>query len=512
MALAQESSTQPLELPDLVIEEIEQINVKTGIKQPPTKTPGLMQQELDSLNSLDKKQAPLLPIENLPEIIVDRNWPKGFLLGSLGAYLTPQAQAGLGFTYKDFELFANGGAEMSNGHTDNAGYQKYFARLSSDYFTPEKYWIFGGSRTRTQGNIKIDDYNLYALDDAPSRTALEANAMVDVDGNYAGFQFETGAGYEFLKLSQSDSEISETSLNGYLTVKNLQNKHLLAGNATIDFRGFRDNAINFMQLYISDNYLDEKFSLFIRSGVQFASSYNDIDRGGFLLESNVEYRLNYNFTMKAEVSTGLNKITFSEFNNRNPYISFNSEFDYPFDVINFNFVAAYHPYETVGINLSAGYRQTERYPIFNSIDSAEFLLDFHKVSILQIAAEGFVQMTEKDLLNFNLQAFSGTMPDNDDNPIPYLPDFQASIDYNRQWTKEIGTKIGIVYVGQRPVNLLNDEKIDNFINLRAEVDWQLYKNIKLYANFDNLLNSDIFIWKGYLERNIFGSVGILWQF
>ncbi len=43
-------------------------------------------------------------------------------------------------------------------------------------------------------------------------------------------------------------------------------------------------------------------------------------------------------------------------------------------------------------------------------------------------------------------------------------------------------------------------------------DYKLNKDLKIYGILDNLLNSKIYIWDKYKEREIYIAAGILWQF
>jgi len=147
---AKPQQPDPIELPAFVIEGVERLSIRSGIKQGAKKTDKLNQQELDSLNSLDKQSPPMVPIEALPDKIEMKNYYPGFIKGEFGRYTTAMFEAGYGTKIGDYSLFGNAGLQGSHGHIDESGFMKGFLKLSSDYIAPKKFWILGGSRTRSE--------------------------------------------------------------------------------------------------------------------------------------------------------------------------------------------------------------------------------------------------------------------------------------------------------------------------------------------------------------------------
>ena len=87
-------ATQPLELPNFIIEGKEQINVRAGIKQMPEKSSALNQTDLDSLNSLEKQQSLLLPPKSFPDQILSYKYDRGYLSAEFGRFTTPSIIGG----------------------------------------------------------------------------------------------------------------------------------------------------------------------------------------------------------------------------------------------------------------------------------------------------------------------------------------------------------------------------------------------------------------------------------
>ena len=68
------NSSQPLELPNFIIEGKVQLDIKSGSKDFPDKPLPLGQNQLDSMNTLEKQQLILLPSEPLPDKILNKEF------------------------------------------------------------------------------------------------------------------------------------------------------------------------------------------------------------------------------------------------------------------------------------------------------------------------------------------------------------------------------------------------------------------------------------------------------
>jgi hypothetical protein len=61
-------------------------------------------------------------------------------------------------------------------------------------------------------------------------------------------------------------------------------------------------------------------------------------------------------------------------------------------------------------------------------------------------------------------------------------------------------------------NQLTGSQLPSFADLRLSATWKIKPSVHLFVRGENLLNQTIFLWDGYQERGIFGTVGvqILW--
>jgi hypothetical protein len=502
----------PIELPAFVIEGVETLSIRSGIKQGAKKTDKLNQQELDSLNSLDKQSPPMVPIEALPDKIGMKNYYPGFIKGEFGRYTTALFEAGYGTKIGDYSLFGNAGLQGSQGHIDESGFMKGFLKLSSDYIAPKKFWILGGSRTRSELSLNYKSFNLYSILNPPNRSIFDARLSVDVEGNYEGYFFDAGAAYQADAMNQdADVSASENDFSGYIRIRNYWKGFLIGGNLEMNLRNSFGTSTNFFQANALGSYNTKELMLKANIGFQGAGNTMDISRGGFLLSGEVEYRLDRDITMKGNASTGLSNNSLSSVSAINPYFADTSDIDFAYDIMNLNFITIYHPSVDFSISGGAGFRVIERFLVFEPVADGTFYTRYEDATWLRIFIESSWDLDEHNRLNGTLLINSVSLTSHETDA-PNIPPILLSASYFRKWTTEFGTQIGIQYNAERYADINNSKKLDAFFNIFGEIEYSFNDRIKLNLRFENLGNSNIYIWDGYKERNLYFSLGALWQF
>ncbi|MBX3043424.1 MAG: hypothetical protein KIT33_05325 [Candidatus Kapabacteria bacterium] len=518
--IAQESqqkptSAEPLDLPNFIIQGTLQLNVNSGVKQNPERPRPLSKSELDSLNSLEKQSSQSLPVEPLRITTVERSLKDGFVKAQFGRFATGQIDVGFGGELGGYDLYGQAGYEFSDGHLTNADFSKFGAKLTSDYIAPAKFFIFGGSRTRTEVEFKHHDYNLFANPIGLNRNINNFSAIVDVDGNYRGIKFETGMGFNGFQVVTDNFRNADNNIFGFLKIHSFWNNFQVAGNVLLDLHTLRGQSTNFMQADGSISIFNDVFSLTGNGGLQWATNSNGVDRGGLLIEGKAEYRMNKLFTVRADIRSGLENKSFRDMAYENPYISNMADLDFAYDIMNLGAYLIFHPNEKIGFSAGMRVRSTDRYPVFSPDEvyfPGSFNISYEGISFVRSMFETYWYFTSQDKLTANLTATQSSLNDFTDSSIPYIPDFQISLDYNRNWFKGFGTNFGIDYIGERFADLQNTVKLDSYINVRIEGNYLIYDGLRLFLRLDNLLNSDIYVWEGYRERNVFISFGVMWQF
>jgi hypothetical protein len=511
--LSQESKQRQSDvkrLDEITIERSDVLNVKGGEKRKPTRLPTLSKSDLDSLNSLEKQQSLLLPPAGLPRQIIPNAQDRAYLRADFGRFATIDAEAGYAFAYQDFDIYSMANLELSNGHLDNAGFLDGTLRLISDYVAPQKFWIFGGSKTRTRFDYNHAEFSNFAVEEAEDRSMDSVSLMMDVEGSYNGFQFYTGAGFDLLSLRSDTSSFGDTGIKGYLNIVNPYKSWRFSGGANAEIRSGNEQSNNFFEGFGKIAYLSKNFDFHIDGGFQIAQ--NEIESifvPKFSLGINLQS--DNDFTISAIAGSGVQRNTFANFYRFNPYLSWNTFLDHTIDQLYIEGDVKYHP--TSRFNFRIGVRTSLMENAVNWInrDSSQFEIFYDNATQLKFFVETFYDLNEKNTISLMLEN-NNVITDSLENQQTYVPQLKASLDLNSDLFDNFATQVGIDYVGKRFADLNNEIEIDPFIDLRMKFTFKAGDNFNFYLKGENLLNQNIYLFNFYRQRGLFFSGGILWKF
>lgn len=509
-----EEQQAPIDMPETIIKVAgASNNIRIIEKSYPKINESLSKSDLDSINSIEKKQSLLLPNSKLPTNIITPDISNFFVKGALGMNTAIDAEAAYGFDMLGFDVYSHGGINFQNEHVKNSDYVRFFGNAYSDYIADKKFFIFGGSKTRSEININNLSYSTYGKEIADDRNILELNADIHTDGNYNGFKFQTGIGLNNLTLA-SDSSVSDRSLYTFIRVLNPLNNFDIGFDVDLDIRAYNSNNSNFMNILGFLNYYNKEFSLQLKGGFQTAGTSYDIARNGLLLNINSEYRININYTFGAGFTSGLEKNTFNDYIRYNPYLKFNTMIDHTYNKADFNTYLLYHPTKDLGLSIGGNYKISNRIPVITNIDNELFEINYLNGNILSLYLETFYNFNQYNTLNIDFK-LNLSNQDSTDKEITYIAPAQFSTHYLSKITDKINLDIGIEYVGKKYVNLQEikdgENRLEGYFDVSAKVNYRFYNNLSIFVRMQNLTNSDIYLWNGYKERGIFINAGILWK-
>ena len=523
--LFSQESTRPLELPTFIVEGVEQHNIRSGIKQVPKNTPVLSSEELDSLNSFEKQPPALLPTDKFPEHYLEKSYSYGFVNASYGLFNTPVASAGLRFIADKFDIFATLGGSYSDGDAANSGNSKLFLDVRTSYIADEKFFIFGGSNTRTNLFVNTQNYNFYGYGNNTSdkreiypsknyydRSLTQGKFEVISDGNYENAVFSVGGTANYITTSSGvdsaphllSKEIDNFYARGFLDVKNYWKSFLVGGNLFVNFENANNNNQNFFQLDGSLSYFDRKLSVLGNIGFQLGNNSNDSYRTGLLISGNLEYRISSYFTLRGKVFSGLVKTEFEDIITSNPYLSSRFLIDHRYDKLNTNLSLFIHPTEKVLLSLGANIQLSDRILNYVMDTLSQFRIDYVDGSITEIFGEVFLNITNNDRIVSKLSFNIIVVNDAIFNYLTYLPDIKFSATYNRKLLSNLNAFACVQFFGTQNTSTdsrFNKELTSHFL-IDIGADWMI-KPFNIYLKLNNLTNTNYFVFERYRERGFF---------
>lgn len=504
------SEQKPFDLPEAIIYGSENLNVKSGFKRNPSDLPKLSISELDSLNSLEKVRPSVLPVSNLPFIKNVVNKEKGYLLVDFGNFITSNIEAGYVNNINEFDLYLRGGIDQSRGHVENAQYSKINLDLFSDYIAPDKFYIFGGSKTRTNINFNNFNYTNYSVNDFENRNRYIFKTNVDVDGNFEGFKFETGAGFFITKVNGDSLDLSDQSLKGYLKVENPYNIYNLGFNTEVDLRNGNGSGNNYL-LFEGFGSVDlNSIKLKVNAGYQLAQYFDGV-RNVFKYDINIFSNISDNFTFLSRIYSGINRNTVSDLIDENRFINYDFNLDHSINKLVLDMYLKYTKDIDFHNGIGLNYGLIDNNINFINIDSSYFIPTYHNVSSLILRFDGFYNFNDKNTIDYEIK-YNNIITDTLNKMNTYIPNLEAELAYSFNLENGLKAKFGLEYVGIRYVDLDNIEKLDPFLNMNIFLNYRFNKNLSIFAKLENIFNQDIILYNFYIERGIFGKIGVNYLF
>ncbi len=510
----QPTSPQPLELPDIIISGTEKIDVPAGTKQMPRKPAPLTAKELDSLNSLEKQPALLLPLGMLRFNRTVPQFSRGFVRGEFGQFISPVIDAGYRTEFSGYTINALAGYASSGGHLDNAEFSRITAHLHADYIAPEKFVFFGGSKTETTFDFSRKAYNLFALPTAPERTATDFSAKIGVKGSYNSFGYSAGGSWSSTSLSQENSGgATDNALNGQLAIQNTWNDIIIGGKLLLDLHTVRGNSSNFIEAGGFAEYMVDNFTFDGIAAIQTANTSANVTLAGIKLSGSAEYRFSHLFTLRGGLLTGLENNSFREMLQFNPYLADSALVSFPRNHISAKASINYHPLETFSASAGILYKLVSNTPLYISTSVGTFQPMYAEVSSMEFSGEIGYKVSHVDHISAFGAVTSAMLTDApDSSSVPYIPSLKIISSWHRDWSEQIGTQITAQYMSLRYADIGKLQELSGFITVNLQGEYLLTKSLRAHLRLDNIFNSTVFLWNGYKERGVFIAAGINWQF
>lgn len=502
---------EPVELLELNIDGVGKVNVKAGSKQLPTPQTRFSAAELDSINPLDKQPSLLIPPPQIPKALQFPIIPNAFVKAGFGLFSTIDLLAGYRANFVGYELYGKAGINSSQGDVKNSDYQNYNLLINSDYIAPDFFWIFGGSRTLTNLTVNYSDFNLYGTQLSPNRSALDLDLSVKSKGNFEGFNFGTGAGFNTYQLSQSERNLFENRVYGFLDVDTKIENYLFGATAELNFGNFSGSNLSFHQIMARSAIYYEKMTLEGELGYQFASNTKEDAQSMIAMKMILSYLPNMDYSVRAEFYTGLDKDFATTFYRQNPYLNIINEIIYPRASAIIKGIVQYQPDTKKGATLEGSLNFYEYYPFFDSDSLNNMDLLFETANIIKFSAEGFWEMTKKSKLIGKIGTNLAIL-DYQSNSVPYIPKFYGSLAYRLKFFNKGNIELRFFYNSMQYTDKDNKNEINSYFNLYGKVDYEIYQNIRVDLALNNLTNNDNYLWQGYRERGVFARLGLIWQF
>jgi hypothetical protein len=266
--------------------------------------------------------------------------------------------------------------------------------------------------------------------------------------------------------------------------------------------------MSYFEISANGNYYLDKFIFTGDVGVQFANTTSGAALFNFLVNLDAKYMLNEDFSFKGNFKNTMENSNFQAYYAINPYISDTTYFDFPI-LTELAAQMNYHPDDNLLFAFGLAFGLKHRNPYFENADTSTFILQYGNSMNFGIFSEGNWQFSNVGNLIYHFRANMNYIKD---KILPYSVPVQLTAIYQRKWTDEFGSSIGLNYVASRYADLDNTIELPDYFDLFLRADYKLNKKFNIFIKVNNMLNENIYIWRGYREKGLFFGAGLLYRF
>ncbi|MBU1680947.1 MAG: TonB-dependent receptor [Bacteroidetes bacterium] len=500
----QDNQGQSIELPDFVITGVQSVTIPKMEKNKPSFIstisdeffrPKLINEEFSDLDRTE-------PIQKEKELLENFEVNNGILKLGAGIRTLPLGEFIYSTGWENFMLNTHVWGSDVKEYVDYAGYNVSGASAIANIFVSNKSDFLPGLNISVKGKLYRDKYNLY-------------NSL----GNY--WLRETDNIFGNVLLSNFLNKSFKYSLNLYGTFIDLKPQNIeesvYKGSASIEFNfwglslggsgGITSQSFD-SKFLINDtqNYYDTEFNLGFTAiknlKLNLGVNYSKQDTNNLLAPKiNFVYSFDKSIHLIAEYSPHAQFNTMRDFIDSNPYFAG----DY-FKTI----FTKYKKFAKVALKFEyLKYFEIDGGMTIAEIDGLYFMQDLNNDGRFELYTSNNVNDISAFLKFMFHQGpygyFYGDLifryaTEESSKRIPYIPIAKSALEYgyNYDFGFTIKTKVNAAFSPY--TDLTNSEKLPNYYNLACYLNYSLVKNFDITFGFENLLNRDNYILKGYQEK------------
>lgn len=509
-AQEKEGTDPSVELPDFVITGKYQTSVQPAKKLPPDFVSTISEDFLKPTYSPERMEIKNIenPIEKDLQLLDSLNFLQGKIDVGIGLYSIPVASLSYAYLFEDGIIEGHFGGEYQRAYIDQSSRYRLNGGAKVQYIIWKNSGFFTNSRMTLNGDYSTKSFMFFGSSAPDEKRSLNTGYINLSLDNYSNENFNYLFKLSDTSLTISEEVFSENIFNMQSYTKLLLNHF----NLSVD--------INYQNQTKNDSIGDggESF-LFIRPKLELRVADFAKVAFGFTYENSG----NENFTSPyAALAMTLDKniSLFAEYNPEAEFISVGSLliFNEYFNPQNHNRIFFE---KSSAINISIKYEYERYFQIdggvkyYSSSNTAYFFLSQlnKKYELSFTEAKYFSGYVDFIFHPGPFGVFYGTaevlsFKDTANNFIPFVPSTKMSFAYGYDFNFGLTGELNLNYYSNRFTDINNLIEIDDYINLKVKLSYLFEHNLFFTLSFENLLDSQNYIWANYIERPFDITAGI----
>jgi len=513
-------------LPEFVITGRETIEVEIGQKVEITDV-NLPKVDLNLYQiSSAEKFTPDVPVKNIKDGYVkffEKNPIAKFKAG-VGRYLTTYFDGILqGSVSKIFSISSNFYHRSSQGFIENADYVRNQFSVNAGLYLPKIKdkildWL-GGAKISTAVNYSTYSFGFYgSVSPSFHRNMNKFDLGLYIESPYRNvFDYSLGLNYSIFTLLDTIANYENSNFGGRekrfdLSFNYRHRVDFLKLRLGVDYTPlparylklgiFAGNLLEFFE--INGNYL-------LDFGVKLFSfqNFDSVNRFRIYPDVSFKYLAGKKTQVYAFFSPEVLNLTVSNYLSVNRFLTKNLKIVHPEEYFNLSFGVKYG-LSNFGVDAGLNFKVFKNFPIYVDEDKDGFYsVEFERTQFIELKSSGYLNYRGNELvfgviLNSSYNAKSK-------KPVPYYPSFSANLGYKYRFAFGLVINLEIDLISSRVYNFNGDE-LKGFVLVNLGAEYEVFKNFKVFLNFDNLLSQKFYNWHNYLEPNMVFIGGIEYRF
>jgi hypothetical protein len=497
------SKNPNVELPDFVITGQDVISIKRAAKIKPDFISTVTEKFVKPVHSPEELGLRQLsdPIKEDLALLDSIAFSNGSLSAGAGLYNLPEANLNYTLPFHNGILKADLGGMYQRDYIENSDRYSFYGGAGIEYSLGVIDKALPGTQFLLGGDYYSLAYKLFASNNpVQKRTKNEGNYFLGI---------KSTSGKVFIFDLQFDDHITSLVENNFS--ENLLNLNGIARLQLSDI-GFGIKTNYQKQFYTTDSLDNIGFNyFFLRPTVSFELfnsvkaevGYTFTNSGGQSFNNifaSFGLRISKNMILLGEFSPNAKFVTSGLLLRTNDYfdpLMFDNLF---YRKSNYFDVAVKYEYERYyQIDAGLRYFKSGNLPYFiDSNKSGQFDIDTADAKTYNAYLNLSFHFGPYGVLYGSFDYFR--VRDNNDNKIPYQPNFKGNITYGYEFKKGMLGEVLVDYYSDRFTDIPNTTKLNSFFNLGFKLTYKLQETFILKLEMSNLLNRDIILWQGYMEK------------
>ena len=503
---SQDKSNPNVELPDFIITGTDVIAVQGAQKISPEFVPTISEQFFKPVLSPEELEVRDLssPLKNDLSILDSLTFLRGNLEFGAGIYSLPVAHLSYLFPVDGFILGGRFSGENHRAYIDNS--EKYLINggLNLQYTTDHTSNVLPGTQFNLNGNFGSASFKFYAVNNPPKRTLNQGNFSFGISNQLnRQFNFDLSINDDLSSIGEEKYNENILNLRGFSRV----NFSLFNINASVEYKkqflSIDNTPANIPNSDVDDFFmvrptggLNISDAVKVSGGITYSTSGGNSHTAPFAA---ISFKINSSISLFGEYSPHAEFLTSNDLLKTNRYYEPQNFYNLFYRKREAFIAAAKFEYDKYyQVNAGIKYFSSPEYPYFvDSVSTGKFMLSSIQANDFTIFADLFFHLGPFGIMYGDFE-FVNTKVESTDF-VPYHPQIKTSILYGYEFDFGLTTQVGLTYVSKSYTDLPNNESIPGYFDLGLKFLYKIVPEFFFTIELSNLLDDDIYYWRGYKE-------------